>query len=402
VLFWIVRRATNNAHIALLSAALLTMNAGWILHSRQARYYALSGLLLLLTMAAYGRWQRGSRFGAAIFVVVAWLWFQIDYGTFWPVIAVLLADAAIRHRHSLVTLVVPVAVLAAAVAPFIVFYRLAGRLSAQVGPWMMRARENVFYLNRYVVSMIILAAAGWVLARHWRKLDPHERRFVSLSGAVLVTLLMWVPSVAPSAFLRYLVMVAPLGCFITAWTLVRAFGSARPAVPWVAAAVIAMTPWITLPFDGFAAVPQLKASSALVRPEVRDMVADVFVPRRDPNRIVIEWLRAETKPGDEILVNYEDAPLMYYLPNPIRGGVAAFRAEDHASGPPAVMILRRSVLFVHWPVFRREMNRYDLDVVPLRAPDVVWGNNPDPLGKIQDPDSIRDLFAARVRGVKAK
>jgi hypothetical protein len=66
------------------------------------------------------------------------------------------------------------------------------------------------------------------------------------------------------------------------------------------------------------------------------------------------------------------------------------------------MILRRSVLFVHWPVFRREMNRYDLDVVPLRAPDVVWGNNPDPLGKIQDPDSIRDLFAARVRGVKAK
>ena len=33
-------------------------------------------------------------------------------------------------------------------------------------------------------------------------------------------------------------------------------------------------------------------------------------------------------PNDEILINYEDIPLMYYLPNPIRGGISAFRVED--------------------------------------------------------------------------
>ena len=122
VLFWIARRAIGNTHVALLAAALLVANAGWILHSRQARYYALSGLFLLLTIAAYERWQRGARFGAATFVTVAWLWFQIDYGTFWPVVAVLFGEAAIRHRHRLIAVLVPALILAATIAPFIVFY----------------------------------------------------------------------------------------------------------------------------------------------------------------------------------------------------------------------------------------------------------------------------------------
>ena len=402
VLFWVARRGTGQVHVALLAAALLVANAGWMLHSRQARYYALSGLFLLLTIAAYERWQRGVRFGAAIFIATAWLWFQIDYGTFWPVMAVLFGDAFIRHRHRLIAPLVPAAILAATIAPFIVFYQLAGRLSAQVGPWAMRARENVFYINRYVVSIIILAVAIALLWRSWRRLNERTQRLLSISMAILVLLLLWVPSVAPAAFLRYVVMAAPLGCLVTAWTVMRLFGSTRPATGWLAGAVVAITPWITLPFDGLAGVPQLKASTSIVRPELRDLVTDVFVPRRDPNRIVIDWLRGVTAPTDAILVNYEDAPLMYYLPNPIRGGVAAFRAEDHASGSPAAIVLRRSVPFVHWPVFLREMNRYDLEIVPLAAPDVVWGNNPDPLGKIQDPNSIRDLFAARVRGIKTR
>jgi hypothetical protein len=88
---------------------------------------------------------------------------------------------------------------------------------------------------------------------------------------------------------------------------------------------------------------------------------------------------------------------MYYLPNPVRGGIAAFRAEDDAKAPPRFAILRRSVAFVHWPVFQREIARYQWDMIPLNAPDVMWGNNPDPLGQIQDPDSARDLFIARRR-----
>lgn len=60
----------------------------------------------------------------------------------------------------------------------------------------------------------------------------------------------------------------------------------------------------------------------------------------DPNRIVVEWLKQNAAPSDEILVNYEDIPLMFYLPNPIRG-LSAFRVEDDAKTPPAFVVLRR-------------------------------------------------------------
>lgn len=78
-----------------------------------------------------------------------------------------------------------------------------------------------------------------------------------------------------------------------------------------------------------------------------------------------------------------------------RGGIAAFRVEDDAKTPPRLVVLRRSVGFVHWPVFLREVQRYNWLPAPLKAPDVIWGNNPDPLGQTQDPTRAQDLFIAR-------
>jgi len=58
LLFGLVRRSTGHAQLALVTSVLLVANPEWILHSRQARYYALSGLFLVLTVAAYERWRR--------------------------------------------------------------------------------------------------------------------------------------------------------------------------------------------------------------------------------------------------------------------------------------------------------------------------------------------------------
>ena len=100
------------------------------------------------------------------------------------------------------------------------------------------------------------------------------------------------------------------------------------------------------------------------------------------------------EPSSAALRRYEDFPLMYYLPNPIRGGIATFRAEDDARTPPAFVVLRRSVPFVHKEVFDREVKRYLWQQVPLRAPDVMWGNNPDPMGD-DDPKTAPNLYIGR-------
>jgi len=133
-----------------------------------------------------------------------------------------------------------------------------------------------------------------------------------------------------------------------------------------------------------------------LRSELAFVRTDIFGHRPDPNRLVIEWLAKNSSPTDEILINYEDLPLMYYLPNRIRGGVASFRAEDDASVPPRYVILRRSVPFVYWPAYKREVERYYWTQVPVKAPDIPWGNNPDPEGHTQDRAAAPDLlFFAR-------
>ena len=109
----------------------------------------------------------------------------------------------------------------------------------------------------------------------------------------------------------------------------------------------------------------------------------------------MEWLRAHAAPTDEILVNYEDVPLMFYLPNPIRGGTAAFRAEDDRTGPPAFAVIRNSASFTRWDVFNRVVDRWKWERVPVAAPDVVWGNNPDPLAQLPDTAGAPPLYVLR-------
>jgi hypothetical protein len=40
------------------------------------------------------------------------------------------------------------------------------------------------------------------------------------------------------------------------------------------------------------------------------------------------------------------------------------------------------------------LQRYQWAPAPLKAPDVVWGNNPDPMGQ-DDPAQAPDLYIAR-------
>ena len=89
----LVRKYCDSLPMAAMAALLLLANAYWILHARQCRYYSLSSLFLVVTLSCYARWQSGGRFGAATFVAAAWCWFQVDYGTVWPVLGVIFLDA---------------------------------------------------------------------------------------------------------------------------------------------------------------------------------------------------------------------------------------------------------------------------------------------------------------------
>ncbi len=399
LVYWLVRAYCGSPLMAFLASALLTTNTYWILHSRQSRYYALSSLLLLITVLAYLRWQDGKRWGATNFVLGAWCWFQVDYGTVWPVFGVVFFHAfAAQMRdqwRNLRRLAVAGVALVVTIAPFAYYYELWDRRSVQLRSWQQRFQGNLFNMNEYVIATVLLITAIALVAWRWNKLRVPERSLVAISSATLVAFALWVPTVAPEPFVRYVVMAVPLGCVLTAWVLVRGVGSWSQPAACLGALVIAATPWLSNPFQPLSSPPAGQRMGAGFRSELAVLGSEVFGHRPDPNRIVVEWLRQNATPTDEILVNYEDLPLMFYLPNPIRGGVAAFRAEDDVATKPRFAILRQTVPFVHWPVFVREVDRYQWKRVSLRAPDVIWGNNPDPMGYRQDPARAENLVIAR-------
>ena len=376
---------------ALLASIFLVTNTYWVLHSRQCRYYALSSLFLMLTLAAFAHWQFRKRWGAVVFVAVAWCWFQVDYGTVWPVLGVLFLDALIAKRELWWKTLLVGVTWAALVIPFVLYYHIWGRLTVPTGSWRERFVRNVFNLNEFVAPFLVMAAVALFLTHRWKVLPAAERSLISTGLAIVVTLLLWVQSVTPAPFLRYTIVVAPVSCLLFAWLFVRGVGQMR-AFTWVGAAIFVITPWLSLPVHVLK--PSTLRHAAVIRPELHLLAERIFGQPSDPNRPVIEWLAHNAKPDDEILINYEDIPLMFYLPNPIRGGISAFRVEDDARRPPDFIVLRHSVDFVHWPVYLREMKRYRWAPASPQVPDIVCGNCADPVERY-DVTAAKSIFIAR-------
>jgi hypothetical protein len=250
---------------------------------------------------------------------------------------------------------------------------------------------NIFNLNEYVAPLLLIAAAVALAVWQWKRLAVAERHMVAIACAVSTALLVWVPLATPEAFLRYLIMAVPLGCLLGAWLLVRGM----PRFAWLGALVLALTPLASLPGRMLVPVDNRYQAGVWHRTEQGILLSEVFGHRPDPNRLTVEWLRRNAAPSDEVLINYEDMPLMFYLPNAIRGGIPAFRAEDDAQAPPRFQVMRKSVEFLHKPVFAREIAKYQWENAPAQIPDVLWGNNPDPMMWDQYPEEMTYFTVAR-------
>lgn len=386
LLYLLVLRVFQDRVLAVASAALVVASAFWILHSRQSRYYALSSLLLLLSVAAFIRWQRGGRWGGPLFALVGWLYFQCDFGSFFPAMAVLGVLALATSWPHVGETVAVFAGLGGAVAPFAWYYGILGRLRNPTFTFEHRFAGNLYNVNQFVVSLIVLAAAAWILWRRRADVSREQRMFLWASMGIILAMITWVPLVAPVAFHRYVVHLTPLGALVTAWTASRIAdgAAARGGRPWLRPVALAGA-GLLVAASGLASAPVAAALSdperpfrPIARPELAAALREIFAERADPNRLAIDAIAPALRPGDEILVNYEDIPFMFYTGARVRGGVAAFRAEDRQAPPPRFLVLRRSVPFVHWHVFQREASRYQWRSISTGAPDVPFGNFPDP------------------------
>jgi hypothetical protein len=392
LLYAVVRRRLGSPLMGAMASILLLTNAFWILHMRQCRYYALSSLFLLATLEAYLRWREGRRWSGILFVCIGWCYFQCDYGSVWPVMLVLGADSLLRNPRGIRRALGLFAAFALSVLPFIFYYRLLGRAS-QSSPNPLAAFAGfLFEINLFQLPLILIPAAGFLVWKSARggngkaTLPP----ILTLSLLILAALTLWMSVVGAFSFYRYIVAASSLSALMVAWVLVRGaewsgeklgFPRLAPLAAWIFLLLFVTTNLFSRP--GLLLVPRVAwiptYLASVFRPENRFLLEDLFGQNGDdPNKVAVEFLRSHLRPGEEVLCNYEDHTLMFYLPDTrIRGGIGAFRVTD--SGNPRFAVYRLGAEFFNYSaIYRKELAKGVWSEHPTQGLDIPWANCPDP------------------------
>lgn len=389
-LFHFVRRRFG-CPTAWLTVLLLLGNAYWILHVRQCRYYAASSLLLLLTFILYWRWQEGRAWGRTAFVLASWLLFQCDYGTFVPVAGVLLAESLLSARRRRSESLLIACALLACVAPWMIYYELGSRLKTAAAPLWGRLVMLWVGTNQFVIPLLLLPGA---LIAAWFDRRPEApgltscRRIVAV-GIVLVTVVvLWMATVAPFPFLRYVIGLAPLGAWLSAYVVLAAAAEVAQSVRLPrgkyffaasGALLLILTPWACMPVSGLVPRRLQPAPLQLVgRDELRRLWDGYRGATPDSTRELIAVLSPLLKPEDEILVNGEDIPLVFYTGNRVRGGIPGFRINDPRLAPPRFLVIRREVGGDAGRILQAYAARHKWRPLPVVIPDYPEANCPDP------------------------
>ena len=223
LLYAVVRRRLASPVAAMAAVALVLGNSFWVMHMRQCRYHALSSLFLLVTLEAYLRWSEGRRWGGPVFIGAAWMWFQMDYGSVWPVLGILALHAVITRTRRLREIVLVFAGFCVVTAPFCLYYELAGRAKHTATNWSNAIWTMLFEVNQFQLPLVIIPVVLYLL---WlkRKDDSNPQSslpLVGLSLAIVSVLPIWMALAGPFPFYRYIVPLTTLSAIVTAYGIVE-------------------------------------------------------------------------------------------------------------------------------------------------------------------------------------
>ena len=394
-IFWtyrLVRRHFGDRSWALMAAALLTLSVPFLLIGRQARYYAPGTLFVLWTLDAFlCDWQHRWRPLAVTFAGMVLL-FHANYLLFLSFAPTALAAAFLVYpeRMHLKRLgILAAGTLAAAVVPGVLLYRI-GRQSGMFDVLLVPENLMLYFadLCMFCIPLPVSAALVWRWRRFATRLerpaDPGER-FV-LFAAVLIVFSLLFLGIVPQRFFRYIAHLLPLCAILLAFCVRRLWDFSRPSAVMLFF-LLAATNWL--------AVYPMERIKIVNRPWQNDfrMLTSINFPIKlfvtelvqgypDVNTAIVDFFKANAKPGQTVLAEYGDLPLMFY--------VDGLRVVGGLQGPvpPDLKpdwVLRRRVVRVNRDRFLFGAREFtdamnlpaDYERVPLAFPDETFGNRTD-------------------------
>jgi Dolichyl-phosphate-mannose-protein mannosyltransferase len=373
--------------LALLATAFLTLSVPFLLHVRQARYYAIAALATIWAIYFFFQLIRNRR-GALLGLVLAMtVLFHSNY----------LAGFATAAGLGLALIAFPfdrratLRLAGAAVAtlvinlPWLAMFDMRGKADyaatgLSVQSYATKTWVYLFRIELYVCSFVLLAAfiaVRFLLIRgkperaaSW----PEPRVCVALAlftlGHVLVL------AAGPYFWFRYVVGLFPVFALLQA-VVIRALWPVNRLAA-VAACALAL-------FVDRADLVRGRLGSPPVK-----YVDEITHHVPGPIAGIVSHLRAYARPGDRVFMSYGDLPIRFYTGLEVRGGLGC---QGFAGWPPADWIIDRHFRFdpngpgsaPGWAEDAERMSGYlrrvpvgDYRGVRIAEIDTVWENLPEP------------------------
>lgn len=393
--FWtyrLVRRHFGDRSWALMAAALLTLSVPFLLIGRQARYYAPGTLFVLWTLDAFlCDWRNRLRPLVAMFLGMVLL-FHANYLLFLSFAPTALAAAFLVFPERLAWKrlgVLAGATLAVAVVPGIFLYRI-GRQSGMFDVLLVPENLMLYFadLCMFCIPLPVSAALAWrwrgFATRLSRPADPGER-FVLFCAVLIVFSLLFL-GIVPQRFFRYIAHLLPLCAILLAWCARRLWGFSRVAAVLLFF-LLAATNWLQVyPMERLKIVNRpwqndFRMLTSCNFP-IKLFVTELACGYPDVNTAIVGFFKAQARPGQTVLAEYGDLPLMFYVDGlRVLGGLQGPVPE----GTRPDWVLRRRVVRVNRDRFlfgaREFTDGLDLERdyvrVPLAFPDETFGNRTD-------------------------
>jgi hypothetical protein len=369
LLYFVARRLTQNEAVARIATVLFVTSVPFLLHARQARWYAPAIAATLWLLLAYLKLQRGERTATLQVILASVLLFHSSYLTFLTTgvgLFLHLVYCALARRERPVTrsvVVVACATLALAV-PWVLLiegWKRVNVFEQYDMPFLARTSRIletlVVYTNGYMFPLLLMPVILWILAR--RTNDPRDaprQNVVLLVLLVLATGLVLV--VQPWTYFRYMVGLLPVFALLLALVVWEV---------WKRQRVLGL---LTLGLLVFTNLPSAALPPFGLRFDLMSYLSELTHDYDGPNEAIVEYLRQYGTEDEVVLASYGNLPVMFYT----RMRVVGFSQDLGTVRRPDWIIPRHG----------RGTQDYLLQLgrsyrkITLEAVDIPWGNRPDP------------------------
>ena len=388
-----VRRHLKDQRLAMLSSSLLLLCIPFLLHARQCKYFAFAALFTVAVLDAYLLLtQTENRLAVPYLVLAGFALFHSNFGAFLPTFAGLGVHFLLQgiSRRRLVRLAPPLLMLAVLVFPWAIYLQTwaRGRFVFDIYRFVGHLVHYVVYITGWVLPWPLAVAFVFLLLSSWKRPGPQNSVF-GLYTAVIVVTILFLSATFIWMYFSYIVQLVPLLAVLLAYTVLR-LSPSRPAgivlvVALVASNLLHLFPYflpITRSFKWASLAPRayLAETDALIeaagqpRSDLLDYAYELTHDYDGPDEGIVLLLREQANPGDLVVANYGELPILFYTGLDIAGGLAAFRIGELEE--PTWVIKRRDGPYL------QEMDKLlaSASYQPITIPyaDILWGNRPVP------------------------